>query len=97
MLKVANPAENVQEMIRLSQEACEKQCTLLVFPELSITGYTCGDLFEQRILQTKALEALLDLREASAGKHMLIVAGYPGPPESCTIVLLSYTAGRSLA
>ncbi|MBR1797157.1 MAG: NAD(+) synthase [Clostridiales bacterium] len=76
-VRVADVEYNVNEIIRLSQEADEKKCSLLVFPELSITGYTCGDLFLQDQLQEAALTGLYDIAEASCELNVTIVVGLP--------------------
>lgn len=78
-LKVADCAFNVQEMTVAIKDANEKGVKLLAFPELSLTGYTCGDLFSQRILLEGAQEALRNLLKASLGNEMLIVVGIPVP------------------
>lgn len=60
-LVVGNPKENVKEMITILKDA---KADLVVFPELSLTGYTCGDLFYQDSLlkeTLKALDALLEI------------------------------------
>ena len=49
-IKVADCESNGTEMIRLLQTANREQVKLIVFPELCITGYTCGDLFLQELL-----------------------------------------------
>ena len=49
-IRVADTEYNAQETIRLMREAWEKGARIIVFPELSITGYTCSDLFRQEIL-----------------------------------------------
>ena len=46
-VKVADCRHNVVEINRLIQEAAMSEVQIIVFPELSITGYTCGDLFFQ--------------------------------------------------
>ena len=76
-VKVADVEFNVNEIIRLSQEADEKKCSLLVFPELSITGYTCGDLFLNNQLIEAALTGLYDIVEASCDLNLVIVVGLP--------------------
>ncbi|MBQ0072111.1 MAG: NAD(+) synthase, partial [Spirochaetales bacterium] len=78
-LKVGNPVYNADEIICLMEEAQKKGVKVLVFPELSITGYTCGDLFFQRSLQDAAEEALLRIVEASENTDMLTFVGYPLP------------------
>lgn len=52
-LKVASPSYNKDEIIKLIDEALEKNVRILVTPELSVTGYTCADLFFQRLYKTK--------------------------------------------
>ncbi len=47
-LKVADPDYNVNEIVSISIKAGEENIKVLVFPELSVTGYTCGDLFNQK-------------------------------------------------
>ena len=44
-LRVADPTYNVAEMIQLAKDASANAVDVLVFPELCISGYTCGDLF----------------------------------------------------
>lgn len=57
--RVADPAFNAKETRRLAREAAQKGALLVVFPELGISAYTCGVLFQQR--------ALLDACEAAIG------------------------------
>lgn len=47
---VADTQANRKEICRLMDEAEAKGAKILVFPELCITGYTCGDLFYQQVL-----------------------------------------------
>lgn len=64
---------------------------VIVFPELAITGYTCGDLFNQQALQTGVLSALLELIEKSKAVKMLIAVGAPvklsGQLYNCAVFL----------
>ena len=64
-LRVADCPYNAQETIEAMQQAAEDGCQLTVFPELGLTGYTCGDLFLQ--------QPLLDAAEAAP------TAGLPAP------------------
>lgn len=64
VLKVADPVYNTDEIIRLMNEY--QDCGLIVFPELAVTAYTCGDLFGQKALLDEAEEQLLRIAEASA-------------------------------
>ncbi len=45
--RVTDIEYNHDQIIRLIKDASSVDCSLIVFPELSITGYTCGDLFHQ--------------------------------------------------
>ena len=49
-LHLGNVQRNVEEHLAKLREAAEKRASLVVFPELSLTGYTCGDLFFQHTL-----------------------------------------------
>ena len=76
-VQVAGVSANVKNMIRLVQQAREQQVELLVFPELCITGYSCGDLFLSKGLLNRTLEGLKQLADATAGSLCLVVAGAP--------------------
>ena len=76
-LRVADPEYNWREMEKLMKEASEAGAKLLVFPELSICGYTCGDLFLQDRLIQASRDALFSLVRASAGMDTLVFAGLP--------------------
>ena len=90
-LKLADCQYNIGEIISLATSAWAQGIEVVLFPELCITGYTCGDLFFQRELQQNALKALDDLCQWSAGKKMLIVVGVPlvigGSLYNCAAVL----------
>ncbi len=76
-LKVADCAFNAEKMAEAIQNAAAKGVQLLVFPELSLTGYTCGDLFSQRVLLEGAQQGLRRLLAASVGLETVAVAGLP--------------------
>ncbi len=76
-IQVAGVGANVESMIRLMKQAREQQVELLVFPELCVTGYSCGDLFLTRRLLNQAQEGLKRLAAASAGSRCLVAAGAP--------------------
>ena len=63
--KVGNPDYNKDRLNELMRKAEKEGVKVLVFPELSITGYTSGDLFFQSSLLSSSQEALLDIKEAS--------------------------------
>lgn len=50
---------------------------MIVFPELCLTGYTCGDLFLQEILLKSALEQLFVLADYTTGHDALVFVGLP--------------------
>lgn len=66
--------KNIKECIDTSIEEGSK---LVVFPELCITSYTCADLFEQKLLLDKSLEAIHNLCEYSKERDILIAVGAP--------------------
>ncbi len=75
---VANITENTKEIIRLIDEAVSGSgAKIVVFPELCITGYSCGDLFGQKILIKKAYDALVEIALHTAEKKALIFVGLP--------------------
>ena len=77
-LKVADCEYNIAQIKELIDEAVTQNVQLVVFPELAITGYTCGDLFFQSILQHKAWDALMELREfMKERKSLITVVGLP--------------------
>ncbi len=76
-IRVADCAYNEKNIMNLMDEAYEKQVSVLVFPELCITGYTCGDLFLQDVLLKAAQDSLRHIAAHSAGKNMLVFVGMP--------------------
>ena len=76
-IRVADPAYNAGKVIEKIREAEALGVKALVFPELCLTGCTCGHLFYQRTLTDAAMEALLRVAEATAGSDMLVVVGLP--------------------
>lgn len=67
-LRVADPHYNAQKIIEAVEEQAEQGTEILVFPELCLSGYTCGDLFLQKTLTDGCLEALQKIAEATEGK-----------------------------
>ena len=64
-IRVADTTYNGELIRELMEETVEKGAKVVVFPELCITGYTCGDLFWQDKLIKSAEEELLKIAEAS--------------------------------
>ncbi len=77
-LEVANVTEkNAAEIVRLALEAAKEGASVAVFPELGLTGYTCGDLFLQDALVRGAQEALSAVLAGTAGLDLLLAVGLP--------------------
>lgn len=72
-LKVADCDFNTNEMKSVIEMALNEDVQILCFPELSITSYSCGDLFFQETLQKKALSSLISLSEFVIDKKKIIV------------------------
>ncbi|MDF2944257.1 MAG: synthetase [Herbinix sp.] len=77
VIKVADCRYNTEKIKELIDIACKKAIKLIVFPELSITGYTCGDLFLQDTLLRGAMESVKELAEFTKGKELVVVVGFP--------------------
>ena len=76
-LKVADCEFNAAQIISSAGEAAKNGAQIIVFPELSITGYTCGDLFFQNALQQNALEQLQKIASKTKTLKALIFVGLP--------------------
>ncbi|MCI2047219.1 MAG: NAD(+) synthase [Faecalibacterium sp.] len=76
-LRVADCRYNALQIVQAMQQAEAQGIQLAVFPELCLTGYTCGDLFLQRTLQQGAEQGLRTLLQASAALNLVAVAGLP--------------------
>ena len=76
-LKVADPAFNAQKIIEIIKTQAKKGTEILVFPELSLCGYTCGDLLLQKTLLDGCLGALKEVASSTKGLKMLVFVGLP--------------------
>ena len=76
-VKVADVEYNLKQHIQLLREAHAEGVQLLVFPELSLTGYTCADLFHRRPLLDATVQAIMHLAEAARGIDMAVIVGAP--------------------
>ena len=78
VLRVADCDYNTAEIKSVIERAVQEEVQLLCFPELSITAYSCGDLFFQEALQRKAVASLAELASFMKEKHSLIaIVGLP--------------------
>ena len=76
-VKVADCEWNAQQTIKLIEEAEEQGVKVLVFPELGITGYTCGDLVFQDTLLENAKKKMWEIVDATQDKDVFVFVGLP--------------------
>ncbi|MFR9603457.1 MAG: NAD(+) synthase [Rikenellaceae bacterium] len=76
-LRVADCKYNTSQIETMMREAVESGAEVVLFPELSITGYTCGDLFLHDTLIKAAEESLYDLVEATDSLPIVAIVGLP--------------------
>ena len=76
-IRVGDVAYNADQIRKGMEEAERAGASIVVFPELCITGYTCSDLFLQEVLLRRAKEELLALAEETKGKELLVFVGLP--------------------
>ncbi len=90
-LRVADVAFNTGVIRHEAARAARAGAALVLFPELSLTGYSCGDLFAQHLLQDRARAALLELATATSSLGVHLVVGLPfacrGRLYNCAAVL----------
>ena len=86
-IRVADVHYNGGNIIQLIGRAEKAGAELLVFPELCVCGYTCGDLFGQNVLLDGCLAALSDIAAATKGKSMLVFVGVPYKGENTRVEL----------
>jgi len=77
VIKVADCGYNAEKIMELINLAQKQEIKLIIFPELCVTGYTCGDLFFQDTLLRCAMEEVKRIAEFTMGKELLAVIGFP--------------------
>ncbi len=77
MLKVADCEYNTGEIIKISKEAEKLGAQFVVFPELAVTAYSCGDLFLQKTLQNAAIKGLETILTETRALECVIIIGIP--------------------
>jgi NAD+ synthase (glutamine-hydrolysing) len=89
VVSVGHPKKNVEEIILGVNELSDAD--IILTPELSITGYSCGDLFTQELLLQEAWNAVLSLADRFKGADQLLVVGCPirvsGACYNCAVVI----------
>ena len=90
-LKVADCSYNIQQIESLIIQAEGKGVEIIVFPELCISGYTCGDLFGQQLLLEKCEESLFKLLDFTRSLQIIAIVGMPvmvgGLLMNCAVVV----------
>ena len=76
-VRVADCDYNAEQIISLTKEAAANGAKLIAFPELSITGYTCGDLFFQKTLLDGAMNGLKKILKETAELGIVVIVGLP--------------------
>ena len=76
-LRVADIGFNARQISIEMLQASKDGASLVLFPELCLTGSTCGDLFTQTLLQARAREALVNLAKETGKRGIVAVVGLP--------------------
>ena len=76
-IRVADVAYNKEQICRLIEETASEEAKIVAFPELALTGYTCGDLFTQDVLLGEVRRAICEVAAATKEKDALIFVGMP--------------------
>jgi NAD+ synthase (glutamine-hydrolysing) len=77
MMRVADCSYNVEQVKQQITEAIEEGVEIICFPELTLTGYTCGDLFFTQRLQQNTLKGLEDVCDFTREKPIIVLIGAP--------------------
>ena len=76
-VNVADCKFNAEQIINQCNSLCDEKVSVAVFPRLSLTGCTCGDLFRSQSLHNGVKDAICEIAEASAQWDMLVFVGAP--------------------
>jgi len=76
-MRIADVDFNLEEILRVAKSAVELNASVILFPELAITGYSCADLFFQSHLLDKSIVALTKIAEFTENNPIAIVVGLP--------------------
>ncbi len=91
LVSVADPSYNISQIISLAHRAHTEGAEVTVFPELCVTGYTCGDLLTQQTLLQDAEQAVAAFADATRGYDNIYIIGAPiyvcGALYNCAIIL----------
>jgi len=76
-VRIADPAFNALQTIKLARQAAEEGAALVAFPELGLSAYTCDDLFHQNALLGACLDALQTIVDESRALPLAMIVGLP--------------------
>lgn len=93
---LGNPIENAKRINEETEKAIKNNVQLIVFPELSLTGYTCGDLFLRKDLLDKVLDALKSIMEYRADCRIIKCVGAPLAVDNRLYNCAVYIQGRMI-
>lgn len=90
-VKIGDTEHNALQIIKAVESAAKERVNCIVFPELCISGYTCGDLFLQDLLMKKAEEGVRKIADATQGLDILVAVGAPvmalGQRYNCAVLI----------
>lgn len=88
---VGNVEKNCNEIINMLEKAKNQRVQIAVFPELSLCGYTCGDLFHQKTLIDACYSGIMKICEYSKAFNGYIAVGSPikynGKLYNCAVMI----------
>ena len=91
LVSVADTKYNTEQLIAMAHRAHEEGAEVTVFPELCITGYTCGDLLTQQTLLQEAENGVARFAEATKEYDNIYIIGAPiyvcGALYNCALVV----------
>lgn len=90
-LSVGNTELNTDNICKMIVQSAEKDADIVSFPELAVTGYTCGDLFFQKTLLDSAVKGIERIIESAAHNKISVIVGAPltidGQLYNCAVVI----------
>lgn len=95
-IRVADPLENANEIIKLIEDAEAEKAGIVVFPELALTGYTCADLFFQDTLYDSQINALQLVAKSTLRKRVTAVVGMYLKSEGCLYDCAAVVSGGEI-
>jgi len=76
-VRLADVKSNCEKVCSLIEKAEQKKVSVLSFPELCLTGYTCADIFGQQLLLSEVEASVVKIRDFTRGKDVLVIVGAP--------------------